>query len=482
MSTPNIYYFSDLHPNRVTNLAGDRANIHHIRTENLDVGTSVELPDGSLNILTRGAGVPLTSLPEAGALTSNDFQLRTLTAGTAVSLVSTADNITINNTSPASSVTLGSAGGDESLVNDGVGPALATKGLSAGAGITLSSGPNAVTITNSSAATSVTLTSAGGQSIVSDGTGPSLAVKGTSPTPLLEDTSTGGVIQFDNRCIRCADQNGAVPPLDPAANATVNGSNRAIAAGFGATVGANCLASAALGPNTVVSANCDHAIAFCGGQASDVKAAALGHECLAFGVNAWSMGYAAQAGGNRSMCWALSDGTQPYLNTFADSVAIGQNFGSVPITYFGCTRILNTDILGFAITRGRLAHGMRRDPTSRTLPYTLNADDVIHGSVRCIGGAGTLTTPTGAQLINANNANPIWWAVNTGADFYLKNKSGGAVTLAAGTDVVIIDQTNAAVASMDVADDNVGHFRVIYTGSSTFEFEFLGSSTIPGVP
>jgi hypothetical protein len=48
--------------------------------------------------------------------------------------------------------------------------------------------------------------------------------------------------------------------------------------------------------------------------------------------------------------------------------------------------------------------------------------------------------------------------------------------------VVIIDQTNAAVASMPVDADNVGHFRVIYTGSSTFEFEFLGSSTYPGAP
>jgi hypothetical protein len=91
----NIFYFSDLHPSRITNLAADRANLHSIRTENLDVGTSVEIPDGSLQIDTRGAGVSLTALPEAGALDSNAFQLRTLTAGTNVSFTTTDDNITI---------------------------------------------------------------------------------------------------------------------------------------------------------------------------------------------------------------------------------------------------------------------------------------------------------------------------------------------------------------------------------------------------
>jgi len=47
----------------------------------------------------------------------------------------------------ADGVTLSSAGGTESLVNDGVGPTLATKGITAGSGISLSSDAVSVTIT-----------------------------------------------------------------------------------------------------------------------------------------------------------------------------------------------------------------------------------------------------------------------------------------------------------------------------------------------
>lgn len=74
--------------------------------------------------------------------------------------------------------TLASAGGAQTLVNNGLGPALVIKGLSAGTGISLAGGVNAVTITNSSPATGVTLASAGGSSLVTDGTGPSLVIKG----------------------------------------------------------------------------------------------------------------------------------------------------------------------------------------------------------------------------------------------------------------------------------------------------------------
>lgn len=75
-------------------------------------------------------------------------------------------------------VTLTSAGGPVSLVNDGFGPALAIKGLSVGGGISLSDAGTFVTIINDSPATSVTLGSVGaGQSIVNDGNGPALVTK-----------------------------------------------------------------------------------------------------------------------------------------------------------------------------------------------------------------------------------------------------------------------------------------------------------------
>jgi hypothetical protein len=57
------------------------------------------------------------------------------------------DAIRITNTAPAVPIVLTSAGGTETLVNDGTGPSLATKGLTAGNGITLSGSATAVTIT-----------------------------------------------------------------------------------------------------------------------------------------------------------------------------------------------------------------------------------------------------------------------------------------------------------------------------------------------
>ena len=57
------------------------------------------------------------------------------------------DTLEITNTSPATDVTLTSAGGTETLVNDGVGPALVTKGLTGGDGISVSGNATTVTIT-----------------------------------------------------------------------------------------------------------------------------------------------------------------------------------------------------------------------------------------------------------------------------------------------------------------------------------------------
>jgi hypothetical protein len=106
-------------------------------------------------------------------------------AGTGITLngstVAGTDAIRITNNDPGSAVTLASAGGTETLVNDGVGPALATKGLTAGTGISLTGTGTDITITNTAPAVPVVLTSAGGsQTLVNDGTGPSLATKGLS--------------------------------------------------------------------------------------------------------------------------------------------------------------------------------------------------------------------------------------------------------------------------------------------------------------
>ena len=91
--------------------------------------------------------------------TNNDTM--TIVAGAGIALTTNAgtDTLTITNTDLGSSVTLSDAGTTthESLVNDGTGPTLATKGLIAGTGITLSSTATDITITNSNISNSTNI-------------------------------------------------------------------------------------------------------------------------------------------------------------------------------------------------------------------------------------------------------------------------------------------------------------------------------------
>ena len=84
-------------------------------------------------------------------IADNNNDTLTVVAGTGIALTTNAgtDTLTITNT-VLTDVTLSDAGTDihESLVNDGSGPTLATKGLKAGTGITLSSTATDVTITS----------------------------------------------------------------------------------------------------------------------------------------------------------------------------------------------------------------------------------------------------------------------------------------------------------------------------------------------
>jgi hypothetical protein len=100
-----------------------------------------------------------------------------------------------------SDITLTSAGGSQSLVNDGTGPTLAVKGLSAGGGILLapSVGNDFITISNVSPASSVTLTSAGGtETLINDGTGPTLATKGITAGTGISLSSTATDLTVTN--------------------------------------------------------------------------------------------------------------------------------------------------------------------------------------------------------------------------------------------------------------------------------------------
>ena len=122
-----------------------------------------------------------------------NYYIKGLTAGTGISItepIPANDEIFITNTSPASSVTLASAGGN-SLINDGVGAALVVKGLTAGNGITINSSPTELTINN----TSTVLTAYGElQYNANPGSG---YILGTTDTfTLINTTPTLGTVFF----------------------------------------------------------------------------------------------------------------------------------------------------------------------------------------------------------------------------------------------------------------------------------------------
>ena len=112
-----------------------------------------EAPGDTLNFVA-GTGIILnaSTVPSTDAIritNSAPDQTVVLNEGTGIDVTGTYPNFTITNTSPGSAVTLTSAGvATESLVNDGVGPALATKGLKANTGISLTSTATDISITN----------------------------------------------------------------------------------------------------------------------------------------------------------------------------------------------------------------------------------------------------------------------------------------------------------------------------------------------
>lgn len=150
----------------------------------------------NINLASTGGSVGTVHSSDAP-----DLIIYGLTAGTGINISSghILTGITITNSEPASSVTLASAGGTSSLVNDGVGPALSVKGVTAGAGISFVDSGSAITITNSDIGSAVTLSSAGaGSTLVNDGVGPALATKSLIAGTGINFVTTSSTIQIDN--------------------------------------------------------------------------------------------------------------------------------------------------------------------------------------------------------------------------------------------------------------------------------------------
>jgi hypothetical protein len=140
---------------------------------------------------TAGTGISITgAFPNQTISNTLPDQTVVLTAGTGIGIAGTYPSFTISNSDPTSGVTLTSAGGTETLVNDGTGPTLATKGLSASTGISLSSNATAVTITNSAPDQVVSLGTTGtGLSVT--GTYPSFTLQNTLPDQTVSLGTTG---------------------------------------------------------------------------------------------------------------------------------------------------------------------------------------------------------------------------------------------------------------------------------------------------
>jgi len=130
---------------------------------------------GTLNETNGGTGQDTYTTGDI-LYSSASNTLSKLTIGSPGEVLTVAGGVPSWAASPATT-TLDSADG-VSLVNDGTGPALVTKGLIEGTAITISGNGTAVTITNDSPASSVTLDTADGESLVNDGTGPALITKG----------------------------------------------------------------------------------------------------------------------------------------------------------------------------------------------------------------------------------------------------------------------------------------------------------------
>lgn len=168
-------------------------------TKTITQGTGVTITDSGTNLIVNATPLTYTAGIGISIITNiiSNTGVLSLTPGTGISLSGSTGNITVSgdyiagpgisivgnvitNTSPGTPpipTTLTNLG-TTSLVVGGLSPNLSIKGLLAGGGITLSTTPTNIMISNSASASTVTLTSTGGTSLVSGGVGPLLSVKG----------------------------------------------------------------------------------------------------------------------------------------------------------------------------------------------------------------------------------------------------------------------------------------------------------------
>lgn len=219
ISTATTFTGEDILPADVAtsaNLVADTTTNETFKTKYLRAGASsgITLTNG-LKVVDLATDVTLASEvstvpddPNAFSLVAstnapNRHRLRFLRAGTGVSFVTTDQRFTINGT--GGNVQLASAAADPvpSLVVNSQGPNISIRGVSAGAGVSVATSADTMTISNTSPASSVTLVDAstagsGALSLVATGgtTGPNLKVcglRGSMGIDVVADVSNGCV-------------------------------------------------------------------------------------------------------------------------------------------------------------------------------------------------------------------------------------------------------------------------------------------------
>jgi len=151
---------------------------------------------GTSNVTLTSSGT-FASVPLVYNSNGPAISTKGLTAGTNLSMTPTASDITITNSSLASDITLTNLGAT-TLINSGTGPFLGMKGLSAGSDISLTSNLGDITIANTDTASNVTLANTGVESIVNTGSGPNIKTKGLVAGTGINLFSTGTDVTIEN--------------------------------------------------------------------------------------------------------------------------------------------------------------------------------------------------------------------------------------------------------------------------------------------
>lgn len=310
-------------------------------------------------------------------------KIKTISAGTGITVTDNTTYLTITNSSAGSAVTLTSAGGTETLVNDGTGPALATKGITAGGGISLSSTATELTITNSSRASDATLTSAGGDyTLVNDGAGPDFAIKGI--------TVSGGVT---------ASADAVKVTLSSTAPTSI-GTNAAPQTNS-ATLSSNQLKLAYAGPSkrgvvygTEYVSSVGFGI-FCFENLAGDENAGCGYEAgnqVTTGGNntvmGFQSGYAITTGNNNTCIGHMADVTSATAN---DRIAIGKGASSATNAYAA----LPTAVIGLSAT------GLNTINLGTSLPTTASA-----ANLHIDTGTGLISRST-SSITTKTNIRPV---------------------------------------------------------------------------